>query len=192
MVEFSPDSPAFQGEGDRRPRPLQNPHAIALPRKEGGNPQTTSKQISKLPFCERRISRRSSAHYKISLPSAHLLRASRSYFDEQSTPTLFPVAQPNLELTEELLSLLWRLYLRMVTHKLLKSSFLILGLAVTKICEPLVGGRKTGPSRDGCSKVHRLPKWVTRRFQEFAELREECLDELCGPFVSYGIFWPVE
>ena len=78
------------------------------------------------------------------------------------------------------------------THELFEISLLTFGLAPAPVSEPFLGGRKAVPTWNGSSQVYRLPKRVTRRFVELAELREECIDELCSPLVPRRAFWPVE
>src|SRR5262249_3314175 len=80
----------------------------------------------------------------------------------------------------------------LVAHKLLEVGLLTFGLAPTPVSEPFLGGRKAVPSWNVCSQVYRLPKRVTRRFVELAELREECIDEFCSPLISHRAFLPVE
>src|SRR5215467_15579008 len=80
----------------------------------------------------------------------------------------------------------------LLAHKRLEISLLTFGLARTPVSEPFVGGRKAGPSGNGCSQVYRLPKGMPRRFVELGELREECIDEFCSLFVSHRAFLPVE
>src|SRR6516162_5857385 len=84
--------------------------------------------------------------------------------------TLLRLAPPNHEFTEELICLLCRLLRRLPAHKLLELRLLTFSLARTPIFEPFLGGGKTGPSRNRCSQVYRLPKRVTRRLVELAEL----------------------
>src|SRR5690349_17375198 len=80
----------------------------------------------------------------------------------------------------------------MSSRELLEIRLLTFGLGPRLVSEPVLGGRKAIPTWNGCSQVHRLPKWVTRRFVELAELREERIDEFCSPLVSRRAFWPVE
>ena len=80
----------------------------------------------------------------------------------------------------------------LLAHQLLEISLLTFGLPPTPVSEPLVGGRKAGPSWNGCSQVYRLPQGMTRRFVELAKLREECIDEFRRPLISLRAFWPVE
>src|SRR5436309_6712772 len=80
----------------------------------------------------------------------------------------------------------------LLAHKLLEICLLTFGLAPTPVSEPFLGGRKAVPTWNACSQVYRLPKRVTRRFVELAELREECIDEFCSPLVSRRAFLPIE
>src|SRR5262245_4288940 len=106
---------------------------------------------------------------------------------------LLSPAPPSQEFTVELLGLLRRLYSSSADHKLSEFRLLLrFGLVRTPISQPFLGGRKTVPSRNACSQVHRLPKWVTRRLVKLLEFREGCIDELCRPLVSHRVFCPVE
>src|SRR5580704_352147 len=102
------------------------------------------------------------------------------------------LTHPILKFMEELVSLVCRHLRRLFGHKLFEIRLLSFGLNRTPICEPFFGGREPGPSRDSRGQVDRLPKWVTRRLIELADLRVECIYELCSPFVSHCAFWPVE
>ena len=90
----------------------------------------------------------------------------------EGTGTLFPPAPPNHEFTEELIC---RLIRRSPDHKLLEIRFLTFDLARTPISEPFLGGRKTGPSRNACTQVYLLPKWVTRRLVDSSNFEKNAL-----------------
>src|SRR5580700_8075250 len=106
--------------------------------------------------------------------------------------TSIPFAHPNLKFMEELLGLSCRRFRRLLAHKSFEIRLLTFRLNRVPICEPFVGCREAGPSRDGCCQIDRLPKWVTRRLIELVEFRVERIDELCSPFVSHRALWPVE
>src|SRR5215472_4810821 len=68
---------------------------------------------------------------------------------------------------EELICLLGSLVWILLAYKPLKVRLLICGL--TPICEPFLGSRKTGPSREVGSQIDGLPLWVTRCLVKLAE-----------------------